>query len=76
MTIGPAIESGFYYDFFSDTHIFSPEEFDKIEQKMTELAKENLPIERQVVKSTDAIKLFRDMGEDYKVELIEDLGVD
>ena len=76
VTIGPAIESGFYYDFFSDTHTFSPEEFDKIEQKMAELAKDNLPIERQVVSSTEAIALFRELGEEYKVELIEDLGED
>ena len=76
VTIGPAIESGFYYDFFSDKHTFSPEEFDAIEQKMKELAKANLPIERQVVKSSEAISLFREMGEDYKVELIEDLDVE
>jgi threonyl-tRNA synthetase len=60
VTIGPAIESGFYYDFFSDKHTFSP----------------NLSIERQVVKSSEAISLFREMGEDYKVELIEDLDVE
>jgi threonyl-tRNA synthetase len=76
VTIGPAIESGFYYDFFSDKHTFSPEEFDAIEQKMKELAKANLSIERQVVKSSEAISLFREMGEDYKVELIEDLDVE
>ncbi|MEJ2520529.1 MAG: threonine--tRNA ligase [Desulfuromonadales bacterium] len=74
VTIGPAIESGFYYDFYSDSHTFSPEEFDQIEEKMTELAKADLPIEREVVSSEEAIKLFREMGEDYKVELIEDLG--
>jgi threonyl-tRNA synthetase len=76
VTIGPAIESGFYYDFFSDTHTFSPEDFEKIEQKMKELVKADLLIERQVVKSSDAIDLFRKMGETYKVELIEDLGED
>ena len=73
VTIGPAIESGFYYDFYSDSHTFSPEEFHRIEQKMAELAKEDLPIQRQVVKSSDAVKLFREMGENYKVELIQDL---
>ncbi len=76
VTIGPAIESGFYYDFYSDKHTFSPEEFEKIEQKMAELAKADLPIERQVMKSSEAVKLFREMGEAYKVELIEDLGVE
>ena len=74
VTIGPAIENGFYYDFYSDKHTFSPEEFEQIEQKMKELAKEDLPIEREVIKSVDAIRLFKEMGEDYKVELIEDLG--
>ncbi len=76
VTIGPAIESGFYYDFFSTEHTFSPEEFDQIEQKMAELAKADMPIVRQVVKSSEAIKLFRDLGEAYKVELIEDLDQD
>lgn len=76
VTIGPAIESGFYYDFFSDKHTFSPEEFEQIEQKMAELAKADLPIVRQVIKSVDAVELFKEMGESYKVELIEDLAVD
>ncbi len=73
VTIGPAIENGFYYDFYSENHTFSPEEFDTIEKKMTELAKADLPIERQVVSREEAIDLFHKMGEDYKVELIKDL---
>jgi len=73
VTIGPAIENGFYYDFFSDKHTFTPEEFDQIEKKMEELAKADLPIERSVVSREEAIELFRSMGEDYKVQLIEDL---
>ncbi|ORJ63582.1 threonine--tRNA ligase [Geothermobacter hydrogeniphilus] len=73
VTIGPAIENGFYYDFFSDKHTFTPEEFDQIEKKMEELARADLPIERSVVSREEAVELFRSMGEDYKVQLIEDL---
>jgi threonyl-tRNA synthetase len=75
VTIGPAIETGFYYDFDVD-HPFTPEDLEKIEAKMQELAKTNLPIERQELSSAEAIALFRQMGESYKVELIEDLGVE
>jgi len=73
VTIGPAIENGFYYDFFSDKHIFTPEEFDAIEAKMAELAAANLPIVREEMSRDSAIQLFREMGELYKVQLIEDL---
>ena len=76
VTIGPAIENGFYYDFYSPEHTFSPEEFETIEKKMAEIAKLDLPIVREEVTSAEAIKLFRELGEDYKVELIEDLGAD
>ena len=75
VTIGPAIETGFYYDFDID-HPFTPEDLEKIERKMQELAKAAQPIERQVLSSADAVQMFRSMGEDYKVELIEDLAVD
>jgi threonyl-tRNA synthetase len=73
VTIGPAIETGFYYDFDVD-HPFTPEDLEKIENKMQELAKSALKIERQVLSAAEAIKLFKEMGETYKVELIEDLG--
>ena len=76
VTIGPSIEGGFYYDFYSEDHTFSPEEFEQIEKKMVELAKADLPLVREVVKRDDAIALFREMGEAYKVELIEDLEED
>ncbi len=76
VTIGPSIEGGFYYDFYSEDHTFSPEEFEQIEKKMAELAKADLPLVREVVKRDDAIALFREMGEAYKVELIEDLEED
>jgi threonyl-tRNA synthetase len=74
VTIGPAIENGFYYDFFSEKHTFSPEDFEKIEKRMEELAAADLPVVREVVSRDSAIEMFRDMGEDYKVELIEDIG--
>ncbi|MDT8440828.1 MAG: threonine--tRNA ligase [Desulfuromonadales bacterium] len=73
VTIGPAIENGFYYDFYSEAHTFSPDDFERIEAKMAELARADLPIERQELSRDAAIALFRDMGETYKVQLIEDL---
>ena len=75
VTIGPAIETGFYYDFDVD-HPFTPEDLEKIEEKMRELAKADLKIERSELSSADAIALFQGMGEDYKVELISDLGAE
>lgn len=74
VTIGPAIKDGFYYDFYSETKKFVPEDFELIEKKMDELAKADLPITREDITSAAAIKMFREMGEEYKVELIEDLG--
>ena len=73
VTIGPSIENGFYYDFYSTKQTFSPEMFDVIEKKMEELAAADLPIVRQEMSREDAIALFREMGELYKVQLIEDL---
>lgn len=75
VTIGPAIENGFYYDFDVDTP-FSPEDLEKIEAKMRDLAKANLAVTREVLTKEEAVRLFRDMGETYKVELIEDLDAD
>lgn len=75
VTIGPAIDNGFYYDFDVEAP-FSPEDLDRIETKMRELAKSNLAITRQVLSKEEAVRLFRDMGEDYKVELIEDLDAE
>ncbi len=73
VTIGPSIENGFYYDFYSEKHTFTPEEFDKIEKRMTELAAADIPISREVIGRDQAMELFRGMGEDFKVELIRDL---
>ncbi len=73
VTIGPAIENGFYYDFYSEKHKFSPEDFQAIEDKMEALAQAKLPILREEMSRDNAIELFRSMGEDYKVRLIQDL---
>jgi threonyl-tRNA synthetase len=75
VTIGPSIENGFYYDFDVDTP-FSLEDLERIEAKMRDLAKANLAVTREVLPKEEAIRLFRDMGETYKVELIEDLDAD
>ena len=72
VTIGPAIENRFYYDFDIDG-TFSPEDLKKIENKMRELSKANLPVSRQKLSRNEAIKLFKGMGEDYKVEIIEQI---
>jgi len=72
VTIGPSIENGFYYDFDVETP-FSLDDLEKIEAKMRELAKAGQPVTREVLSKAEAIQLFKDMGEAYKVELIEDL---
>lgn len=75
ITIGPVIESGFYYDFDLDTP-FTPEDLEKIEGEMQNVIKAQLDITREDITATEAIKLFKAMGEDYKEEIINDLGVD
>lgn len=75
VAIGPSIENGFYYDFLRDEP-FSPEDFEKIETRMTELVREALPFMRTELQSADAIKKFSDEQERFKVELIEDLDTD
>jgi len=72
VTIGPMIEDGFYYDFAFERG-FTPEDLEAIEKRMAELAKKNITIKRQEISREDAIKLFSDMGEKYKVEIIQDL---
>ena len=76
VTIGPAIKDGFYYDFYSETKKFVPEDFPVIEAKMAELAKADQSVVREEVSRSDAIELFRGLGENYKVELIEDLDAE
>ena len=72
VTIGPTVEDGFYYDFASD-HNFSLEDLEKIEAKMQELVADDLPVSRLVYSREQAVEMFRDMGEHYKVEIIEEL---
>lgn len=73
VTIGPAIKDGFYYD-FDYKRPFKEEDLPKIEEKMSEIIKADLPFVRKELKSREAIDFFRNEGEDYKVELINDLG--
>ena len=73
--IGPAIADGFYYDMDLD-HRFTPEDLEKIEKKMKEIAKADLKLERVEISRDEALKLFKEEGQDYKVELIEDLPAD
>jgi threonyl-tRNA synthetase len=73
ITIGPAIKNGFYYDFDCERS-FSPEDFPRIEAKMQEIIKKDLPIVRQEVFREEALRLFRERGEIYKVELIEEIA--
>ena len=75
LAIGPAIDDGFYYDFDTE-YRFSEADFEKIEAEMKKIIKEDLPIERFELQRSEAIKLMKDAGEDYKVELIEDLPED
>lgn len=75
VTIGPAVENGFYYDFDMETP-FTPEDLIKIEQRMVELATAGQPLTRMVMSAADAISFFEQMGEPYKKELIEDIGAD
>lgn len=70
VTIGPVIENGFYYD-FAIKNPFTPEDLDRIESKMYELAKKDLPVTRTVIARNEAIKYFRSIGEHYKAEIIE-----
>lgn len=71
--IGPAVENGFYYDFLRDTP-FTPEDLVVIEKKMRELSDEDVPIEKVVYPKDEAICLFQDLKQDFKVELIQEKG--
>lgn len=71
--IGPPIENGFYYDIDFGDHKFSSEDFETVEKKMTELAKQESVYKRSSVSKSDAIAYFRDKQDPYKLELLEDL---
>lgn len=75
VTIGPVIEDGFYYD-FAYAPGFSEDDLSKIENCMQEIASEKLPVNREVVEREEAVSMFRNMGEEYKAKIIEDLDDD
>ncbi len=72
VTIGPAIQDGFYYDFDRDEP-FKPEDLQKIERVIHEIIKENLPVVRSELSKDDALKFFEEKGEKYKQELINEI---
>lgn len=72
VTIGPVIEDGFFYDFAYEPG-FSPEDLVKIEKRMGEIVKQNVPIVRKVMLREEAIDFFSGMGENYKAKIIEDI---
>ncbi|MBD3343944.1 MAG: TGS domain-containing protein, partial [Chitinivibrionales bacterium] len=72
IAIGPAIESGFYYDFDVDRP-FSTEDLEKIEKKCYEIVKGKLPIDRHEVSKEEAVSYFKEKDEPYKIELVNDL---
>ena len=75
LAIGPAIDNGFYYDIDMDRQL-SEADLKDIEKEMKKIVKENLKLERKEVSRADALKMFEEMGESYKVELINDLPED
>ena len=75
LAIGPAIDDGFYYDFDKEGG-FSPEDLEKIEAEMKKIIKENLKLETYTLPRAEAIEYLRSRGEDYKVQLVEDLPED
>ena len=72
VTIGPAIDNGFYYDFARDEP-FTPEDLEIISKRMLEIVKRDEPITREVWKRKTAIDFFRKTGEEYKAQIIEDI---
>ncbi len=72
VTIGPVIEDGFYYDFASSHH-FTEQDLEKISAEMKKIVKEKLPVQRLEMPREEAIRFFRDQGEDYKAEIIESI---
>ena len=75
VTIGPVIENGFFYD-FDPVKPFTEEDLITIEKEMEKIVKENYQFTREEMTAADAKKLFAEMGEDYKQEIIDDLGVE
>jgi threonyl-tRNA synthetase len=75
VAIGPSIDTGFYYD-FDYAPGFTEDDLVKIEQRMAEIAKKDISIERKVVKKEEALEMFKKQGEVYKVDLLEAIGDD
>jgi len=75
VTIGPVIDDGFYYD-FSYKRPFTPEDLAAIEKRMAEIVKRDIPVQRQVMPRSEAVKFFSDMGEKYKAEIIASIPSD
>ncbi len=75
LAIGPAVENGYYYD-FDTTETLHEEELARIEEEMALIVKEKLPLVREVLTKNEAVALFRERGEIYKVEMIEALEDD
>jgi threonyl-tRNA synthetase len=75
VTIGPVIEDGFYYD-FSYPRGFTPDDVEKIQQRMIELAEQDIPVERTTLSRDEAVRFFAKMGERYKAEIIQSIPSD
>ncbi|VAX13645.1 Threonyl-tRNA synthetase [hydrothermal vent metagenome] len=75
VTIGPVVDNGFYYDFARDEP-FAEADLAVIEKKMKELVKQDIPVERSVLSRDEALRYFRDLGENYKAEIIESIPED
>ena len=72
VTIGPVIENGFFYD-FSFSRPFTPEDLERIEKRMAELASKDEPVVRRVLPRDEAVAYFKGLGEDYKAEIISSI---
>lgn len=72
LAIGPAIDEGFYYDFDTE-HTFTPDDFNAIEKKMKDLVKKSLPFKKKMISKEEAVQLFSERGEVYKLELLQDI---
>src|SRR3978361_1873057 len=75
VTIGPVIENGFYYDFFRNQP-FTPEDFNAIEKKMREIIARDKPFTKEIWSRDDAKRVFKDKGENFKVELVDAIPAD
>lgn len=75
VTIGPVIEDGFYYDFAYE-RAFTPEDLAVIEKRMKELVKQDITVTRSIMNRADAVDFFKQLGEDYKVEIIDSIPGD